>query len=180
MRLTMAERKTVTKALAEQYRRSPKKKKGWLLAQFVEATGYNQVYASRLLRNYGRRQEVAPGVVVEATGRGRRGNPRPRRYGGDADNEDAAYTPGVRVRGGRELSPMERVRLEGRFQCFLEGDAAAVVQMPDTETSPKSVADFIRKAYHQNGRKKGLDPGRESVVFFLIALKGLDFFFLFP
>jgi hypothetical protein len=79
----MAERKTVTKALAEQYRRSPKKKKGWLLAQFVEATGYNQVYASRLLRNYGRRQEVAPGVVVEATGRGRRGKPRAHRYGAD-------------------------------------------------------------------------------------------------
>ena len=79
----MDERKTVTKALAEQYRRAAKKEKGRLLAQFVEATGYNPVYASRLLRNYGRRQEVAPGVVVEATGRGRRGNPRPRRYGGD-------------------------------------------------------------------------------------------------
>jgi len=83
MRLTMDERKTVTKALAEQYRRAPKKEKGRLLGQFVQATGYNPVYASRLLRNYGRRQEVAPGVVVEATGRGRRGKPRPHRYGAE-------------------------------------------------------------------------------------------------
>jgi hypothetical protein len=26
--------------------------------------------------------------------------------------------------------------------------------MPDTETSPKSVADFIRKAYHQTGARR--------------------------
>jgi len=77
MRLTMDERKTVTKALAEQYRRAAKKEKRRLLGQFAEATGFNRVYAARLLRNYGRRQEVAPGVVVEATGRGRRGNPAP-------------------------------------------------------------------------------------------------------
>ena len=73
-----------------------------------------------------------------------------------SEAEEPAYTPGVRVPGGRELSPMERVRLEGRFQCFLEGDAATVVQMPDTETSPKSVADFIRKAYHQTGARRVL------------------------
>ncbi|HUW62151.1 MAG TPA: anaerobic ribonucleoside-triphosphate reductase [Candidatus Bathyarchaeia archaeon] len=71
-----------------------------------------------------------------------------------SDAEEPAYTPGVRISGGRELSPMERVRLEGRFQCFLDGDAATVVQMPDSETSPKSVADFIRKAYHQTGARR--------------------------
>lgn len=81
MRLTMHERKTVTKALAKQYRRAAKKEKGRLLDQFVEATGYNRVYAARLLRNFGMRRAIGPGVVVEASLRGRRTGPRPRDYG---------------------------------------------------------------------------------------------------
>ena len=81
MRLTMDERKTVTKALAKQYRRAAKKEKGRQLDQFVEATGYNRVYAARLLRNFGVRREVAPGIVVEASRRGRGTGPRPRQYG---------------------------------------------------------------------------------------------------
>lgn len=81
MRLTMQERKTVTKAMAEQYRRAVKKKKGQLLGEFIESTGYNRVYGAWLLRNYGRRVEVAPGVVVEG-GRCKRKRPeRSRRYG---------------------------------------------------------------------------------------------------
>lgn len=56
MRLTMDERKTVTKALAEQYRRVGKKEKRQLLGQFAEATGYNRVYWSIVRRyaGYGR------------------------------------------------------------------------------------------------------------------------------
>jgi len=81
MRLTMQERKTVTKALAEQYRRAGKKEKGRLLGGFVEATGYTRVYAARLLRNFGARRELAPGIVVEASRRGRSRRPRSRQYG---------------------------------------------------------------------------------------------------
>lgn len=72
MRLTMEERKTVTKAMAQQYRRGSKKTKGVILTQFVEATGYNRVYAARLLRNQGKRLAVKPGIVVEASARARR------------------------------------------------------------------------------------------------------------
>jgi len=75
MRLTMQERKTVTKAMAQQYRRGSKKDKGVVLTQFVEATGYNRVYAARLLRNHGRRIVVKPGIVVEARARARRKAP---------------------------------------------------------------------------------------------------------
>jgi len=77
----MNERKTVTKAMAQQYRRGTKKDKGRLLDQFVESTGYSRVYAARLLRNFGMRREVAPGVVVEASVRGQCKRPRPRQYG---------------------------------------------------------------------------------------------------
>lgn len=72
MRLTMKERKTVTKAMAQQYRRESKKDRGVLLTRFVEATGYNRVYAARLLRNHGRRVDVKPGIVAEGTVRVRK------------------------------------------------------------------------------------------------------------
>lgn len=75
MRLTMKERKTVTKAMAGQYRRSSKKEKGRILDAFVEAAGYNRVYAAQVLRGHGKRVEVKPGVVLE----GRAGLKRPRR-----------------------------------------------------------------------------------------------------
>ena len=76
MRLTMQERKTVTKALATQHRRAAKNEKGRLLEQFDEATGYDRVYAARLLRNFGVRRELAPGIVVEASRRGKAKRPR--------------------------------------------------------------------------------------------------------
>jgi len=68
----MKERRTVTKAVAAQYRRASKKGKGQILDQFVEATGYNRVYAAQVLRGHGRRVEVAPGVVVEGRVRAKR------------------------------------------------------------------------------------------------------------
>jgi len=72
MRLTMHERRTVTKAMARQYRRGSKKAKGELLTQFVEATGYHRVYAARLLRTHGTQVVMKPGIVVEARARASR------------------------------------------------------------------------------------------------------------
>jgi len=54
MRLTMKERRTVTKAVSPQYRRASKKSKSDILNQFVESTGYNRVYAAYMLRGHGR------------------------------------------------------------------------------------------------------------------------------
>jgi hypothetical protein len=83
----MKERKTVTKALAAQYRRARKGEKGHLLKQFVEATGYNRCHAAWLLRNHGARVEVIPKVFFEGDARQRGGRgPRKKRYG------DAAFT----------------------------------------------------------------------------------------
>jgi hypothetical protein len=77
----MQERKVVTKALAEQFRRARKKVKGQILDEFVEATEYTRSYAAWLLRNHGRRVEVRPGVVLEGQAGKRVRAPRPRRYG---------------------------------------------------------------------------------------------------
>lgn len=80
MRLTMKERKVVTKAVCERYRKAPKKDKGRILDEFVKLTGHNRVYAARLLRNHGRRVEVAPCRFVEGDVRLRPRTVRNRTY----------------------------------------------------------------------------------------------------
>ena len=83
MRLTMQERKTVTKACSARYRRARKKEKGRLLDEFVESTDYNRVYAARVLRGHGRRVELSPGVVLEGSIRTKRKRVRECEYGPD-------------------------------------------------------------------------------------------------
>ena len=63
---------------------------------------------------------------------------------------DLFYTPGVRLNTFRELNPIERVRLEGRFHRHLRRDAVTTVRMLDADTSHRSVADFVRKVYHHS------------------------------
>jgi len=72
----MKERKVVTKAICEQYRKAAKKEKGRILDQFVESTGYTRCYARSVLRNHGRRVEVKPGIVLEGDRRLVRQRPR--------------------------------------------------------------------------------------------------------
>lgn len=55
MRLTMKERRTVTKALCGQYRKAGKRARGRIWDHFLEATGYNRHYAAWLLRHHGKR-----------------------------------------------------------------------------------------------------------------------------
>jgi len=83
MRLTMQERRVVTKEYAARYRRASKKEKGRMLGEFVASTGYNRVYAARLLRGYGARVEVKPGVFLEGAAGTRKRRVRRRKYGPD-------------------------------------------------------------------------------------------------
>lgn len=81
MRLTMQERKTVTKSLSKQYQRAGKKEKGRILDGFVESTGYNRCYASWLLSHHGQRVTFRPDVVLEGDARRRKRPPRTPTYG---------------------------------------------------------------------------------------------------
>jgi len=56
MRLTMQERKAVTKALSLRYRTARKKFKRHILDDFAAVTGYNRNYAARLLHGHGCRR----------------------------------------------------------------------------------------------------------------------------
>lgn len=81
MRLTMHERKTVTKAMAQQYRRATKGEKGRMLTHLVEMTGYNRHYAAWLLRHQGKKVPLTPRVIVEGDLRPRRRPGRKKYYG---------------------------------------------------------------------------------------------------
>lgn len=81
MRLTMAERRTVTKEYSARYRKASRKEKGRMLAEFVASTGYNRVYGARLLRGHGARVQARPGVLVEGSVRVRGERVRRREYG---------------------------------------------------------------------------------------------------
>jgi glutaredoxin len=52
MRLTVMERKSITKAFAEEYRKARKSRKAELLDEFIKLIGYNRKYAATLLRTY--------------------------------------------------------------------------------------------------------------------------------
>jgi hypothetical protein len=81
MRQTMAERRIITKATCERYRKSRKKAKGLMLDEFVSQTGYTRCYARWLLRNHGRRVEIRPGVFLEGDMRARPRRRVKRTYG---------------------------------------------------------------------------------------------------
>jgi len=57
-RVTMKEKKAVTKVLADRYRKSTKKGKGMILNEFVQITGHTRNYASWLLRVFGTEKYV--------------------------------------------------------------------------------------------------------------------------
>ena len=80
MGLTMAQRKAVTRELAQRYRRATRREKGEILDQWVQLTGHTRNHASWLLRCWGRTvysyQGGRPVKIVVGTRRPRRHSPR--------------------------------------------------------------------------------------------------------
>ncbi len=77
----MRERRAVTKAFAQGYRRARKREKAEILDRFVEATGYHRKYAAWVLRMHGKRVERGCGVVLEVDAGRRARRRRKRHYG---------------------------------------------------------------------------------------------------
>jgi hypothetical protein len=92
MGLTMTERQAVTRQLAFEYKRAPKKRKGEILDSLVQLTEYNRSYAARVLRQRARRVVLGRGragdvdvtwVEEERTRRTKKRRNRPKTYGKD-------------------------------------------------------------------------------------------------
>lgn len=77
----MESRRELVRHHARAYQRATKGERGKILEMIVQATGYNRVYAARLLRLQGRRVWLGPGVAVVADVRVRPRRERRRRYG---------------------------------------------------------------------------------------------------
>jgi len=74
MGLTMKEKQRITKEIAGRYQKGSKKRKGKILDEFVQLTGYNRVYASHVLHSHGRVMRNGVGIVMilDATKKGSR------------------------------------------------------------------------------------------------------------
>jgi len=68
----------------------------------------------------------------------------------DPKSQEMFYTPGLRLHAPHGITPMERVRIEGRLHEVLARDAATLLCLQDSETSLRAVADFIKKAYRNS------------------------------
>jgi hypothetical protein len=64
MRLTMKERRSVSRLVAKRYQKATKKDKGTILGEYTQLTGYNRCYAAFLLRNHGRRIRINNNTVL--------------------------------------------------------------------------------------------------------------------
>jgi len=72
----------------------------------------------------------------------------------DPATHEIFYTSGVQPNPLAPLTPMARARIEGRLHDHLEANAATVVRMPDSETSGRSVADFVRKVFYETACRR--------------------------
>jgi len=83
MRLTVGERHKATKITAARYQKAGKKKKGAILDEFIELTGYDRCYASYLLKNHGKKVWINDRTVVVGDICKRRKRQSQRTYGDD-------------------------------------------------------------------------------------------------
>jgi hypothetical protein len=83
MRLTVSERHKATKITAARYQKAAKKKKGAILDEFIELTGYDRCYASYLLKNHGKKVWINDRTVVVGDICKRRKRQSQRTYGDD-------------------------------------------------------------------------------------------------
>ncbi len=66
----------------------------------------------------------------------------------DSQRYDLFYTPGYQVPFGSDCSPYDRVEIEGRFHTAAPFAAITELHLRDPETSPRTLADFVRKTWH--------------------------------
>jgi hypothetical protein len=83
MRLTVKEKQKATRITAARYQKASKKKKGAILDEFIELTGYDRCYASYLLKNHGRKIWIRNKLKAIGDVRKKHKRQRQRIYGED-------------------------------------------------------------------------------------------------
>ncbi len=65
------------------------------------------------------------------------------------DDQEPEYTGGAHLSSVADVSPIERVRMEGAFHRWTGAHAHSAVRVPDSDTSGVAIANFIKKAFRQ-------------------------------
>ncbi len=65
MRLTMKEKRSITKVIADRYKKASKKEKSAILDEFVKLTGYNRCYGSWLLSSDFKSIQISSGLAIK-------------------------------------------------------------------------------------------------------------------
>ena len=66
---------------------------------------------------------------------------------GDLNSGGIYYTNSTYMNIAAPLSPIERVKMEGKFHPLIEAGAISHVWLGETQPSPESVASFVRKTF---------------------------------
>lgn len=66
---------------------------------------------------------------------------------GDVDNDGMYYTNSTYMNITAPLSPIERVKMEGKFHPLIDAGAITHIWLGEHQPAPESIAAFVKKAY---------------------------------
>lgn len=148
MRLTMQVKKSVIAAIALRYQKERKKRKGIILDEFIELTGYNRSYASHILQAHGKKIRVGNDRVIEGDIRNRAKRKRLKKY------DDKALKGLKKIWGimdcicGKRLAPMLKEVigiLERHKEIRLDRDTRKKLSKISSATIDRLLADERKK-----------------------------------
>ncbi len=148
MRLAMQVKKSVIAAIALRYQKERKKRKGFILNEFIELTGYNRSYASHILQAHGRKIRVGNDMVIEGDIRNRAKRKRLKKY------DDKVLKGLKKIWGimdcicGKRLAPMLKEVigiLERHKEIRLDRDTRKKLHRISSATIDRLLADERKK-----------------------------------
>jgi hypothetical protein len=160
MKIPMEERRILVKHEAKGYQRSGKKEKTAILDRFVAATGYDRVYAARVLRTHGKCVRLKGSAVAQADATGRFKRGRGRVYGPELLAplktiwETLDYVCGKRLKPGLP-SVLEALERHGEIE--LDKEARSKLLKMSASTMDRLLRQ--ERAKHVLKGRSGTKPG---------------------
>lgn len=68
--------------------------------------------------------------------------------------QDVTYTAGAQIAAGVNVTPMDRLRIEGEGQAIIPGDACASVVLPVRESPHEAMIEFLRTAIRRTSIRR--------------------------
>jgi hypothetical protein len=140
MELNLKDRQKLTAVTAKKYRTAKKSEKTKILFTFIEQTGYNRKYASRILANEGKSKTVKKGLTVKITHQKIKKRLYPVTYDEGVLDALVLLWEAFNYQCGKLLSP------------FLRSNIDSIVKVPQFNVSRKVVAKLRKISASAIGR----------------------------